>query len=281
MSLSPPITGTCLCGVTTYRLDTPPLWTAHCHCASCRKATGAGFASYLGAAEASLHWSGPDRASHCSSPGTFWDRCGACGSPLAYRSARFPGEVHLHAATLDHAQDFVAETEVHTDEHLPWTTLAAPPPRRLAPEDDMAPVLALIRAAFAYMDGRIDPPSSMHRLTEADLSTQAGAGEVWVIGTPPLACMVLTPKADALYVGKLATAEPERGRGLARRLMVRAEARARALGLPALELQSRVELVENHAAFTAMGFMQTGATAHAGYDRPTSLTFHKPVLPLP
>ncbi|WP_233557069.1 GNAT family N-acetyltransferase [Gemmobacter lutimaris] len=145
----------------------------------------------------------------------------------------------------------------------------------------MAPVLALIRAAFAYMDGRIDPPSSMHRLTEADLSTEAGAGEVWVIGTPPMACMVLTPKADALYVGKLATAEPERGRGLARRLMVRAEARARALGLPALELQSRVELVENHAAFTAMGFMQTGATAHAGYDRPTSLTFRKPVLPLP
>jgi hypothetical protein len=57
--------------------------------------------------------------------------------------------------------------------------------------------------------------------------------------------------------------------------------RARALGFPTLELQSRVELVENHAAFTAMGFTQTEATAHAGYGRPTSLTFRKPVLPLP
>ena len=51
-----------------------------------------------------------------------------------------------------------------------------------------------------------------------------------------------------------------------------AETRARALGLPVLELQTRVELTENHAAFRALGFAQTGATAHPGFDRPTSLT---------
>jgi phosphinothricin acetyltransferase len=50
-------------------------------------------------------------------------------------------------------------------------------------------------------------------------------------------------------------------------------ARARALGLPRVTLQTRVELTENHTAFEAMGFRKTGATAHAGYDRPTSFTY--------
>ena len=66
----------------------------------------------------------------------------------------------------------------------------------------------------------------------------------------------------------------------ARALIALAEARARALGLPVLELQSRIELVENHATFRAMGFALVGATRHQGYDRDTSLTFRRPVSPL-
>jgi hypothetical protein len=38
-----------------------------------------------------------------------------------------------------------------------------------------------------------------------------------------------------------------------------------------------VELLENHATFRALGFVQTAATAHTGYTRPTSLTFERPV----
>jgi GNAT superfamily N-acetyltransferase len=108
--------------------------------------------------------------------------------------------------------------------------------RRLGPDDPaLAAVLALIRDAFAPMDGVVDPPSSVHRLTLAEL---AGA-EVWAAGDPPVACGVMTPRADALYLGKIAVAGDWRGRGLARGFMAAAEARARALGLPDLELQSR------------------------------------------
>jgi len=138
-------------------------------------------------------------------------------------------------------------------------------------------VLRLIQTEFAAMDGRIDPPSSMHRLTTADLALSAERGEVWVIGQPPLACVVLTPKEEALYIGKLAVAGAERRKGHARRLIDRAETRARALGLPWLELQVRVELVENLRAFAAMGFHETGRTAHSGYDRPTSVTLRRAV----
>lgn len=149
--------------------------------------------------------------------------------------------------------------------------------RRLTPDDDMAPVLALIRRAFAGMAGRIDPPSSMHRLTVADIAAQADAGEIWVIGQPPMACLFLTPEPDALYLHKLAVDAGAQRQGHARRLIDLAAARARARGLPRLRLQVRIELVENHAALRAMGFVQTAATAHPGYARPTSLIFERPV----
>ena len=68
------------------------------------------------------------------------------------------------------------------------------------------------------------------------------------------------------------------GQGLARRLIEHAALRARSLGLPALELQSRVELTENHAAFQAMGFHEVGRTAHDGYAAPTSITFRRSVV---
>lgn len=45
---------------------------------------------------------------------------------------------------------------------------------------DWAGVLELIRRAFQGMEGRIDPPSSLHRLTVEGVAEQARMGEVWV-----------------------------------------------------------------------------------------------------
>jgi ribosomal protein S18 acetylase RimI-like enzyme len=89
--------------------------------------------------------------------------------------------------------------------------------------------------------------------------------------------MLLTPQADTLYLGKLAVAEGARGRGLARVMVDHACARARALGLAHVTLQTRVELVENHATFARLGFVEIARAAHPGYDRPTSITYRRPV----
>lgn len=149
-------------------------------------------------------------------------------------------------------------------------------PRRLTAESaEIADVLGLIRREFSYMDGRIDPPSSMHRLTEQAVRAQARDAEIWVIGRPVVACVFLTPKTDQLYLGKLAVDARARGQGLAHRLVALAGDRARALGLPGIYLQSRVELTENHAAFERMGFAKVSEEMHAGYTRPTSYGFWK------
>ena len=117
-------------------------------------------------------------------------------------------------------------------------------PVQISPDSpQLREVLDLIRQCFAYMDGRVDPPSSMHHLTLEALSKQAVAGEVWAIGAPVVASVVLTPRLDVLYLGKLAVLEDLRGRGLARTLLELALVRARSMGLNAVELQTRIELV--------------------------------------
>jgi GNAT superfamily N-acetyltransferase len=82
---------------------------------------------------------------------------------------------------------------------------------------------------------------------------------------------------DDYYIGKLAVDLALRGQGLAAALIDRAEEEARAKGLAALRLQTRVELHENHKAFRRMGFRLIGASAHAGYDQATSLTFRRTI----
>lgn len=138
-------------------------------------------------------------------------------------------------------------------------------------------VLKLVKTSFLYMESRIDPPSSMHKLSEDSISKHAETGEIWVIESDhaPIACVFLTPKPDALYLGKLAVSESFRGQGLAHILVNCATTRAHALGYKRLELETRIELIENHQAFANMGFHRTGETAHVGYDRPTSITMQK------
>lgn len=123
------------------------------------------------------------------------------------------------------------------------------------------------------MDGLIDPPSSITRFDIAAARHHATKGELIVIGTLPVAAMVMQEMQNTLYLGKIAVAEEARGRGYAKQLITYAAEHARALGLPNLTLQSRIELRANHAAFAAMGFVESGRTAHAGFDKPTSITF--------
>ena len=138
-------------------------------------------------------------------------------------------------------------------------------------------LLGLVRRSFAYMDGLIDPPSSVHRLTPATLADKAGQETALVArdGAALLGCVFLADRGDHLYVGKLAVEPGLQGKGVGRRLMAAAEDHARGLGRTALELQTRVELTGNQAAFARLGFRETARTAHKGFNRPTSVTMRK------
>jgi len=149
------------------------------------------------------------------------------------------------------------------------------PKRHKANDPALKEVLALIQASFAYMDGRIDPPSSMLALSVETISEHCTSGEVWSLSTPPQACVFFTPESDCLYLGKVAVKQNMRGQGLARQLIELAETRAISLKLPCLELKTRIELVENHQTFSSLGFTKVSEDSHSGYSQPTYITMRK------
>ena len=145
-------------------------------------------------------------------------------------------------------------------------------------DSKLAEVLDLIQSSFAFMDARIDPPSSMHQLTIEKIAEHCETGEVWCLGDPVAACLFLSERDRYLYLGKLAVAAQLRGKGIARCLVEHAEHRARAKGFVAMELEVRIELTENHATFEKLGFRKTSDGAHEGYERSTFITMRKDLM---
>lgn len=145
---------------------------------------------------------------------------------------------------------------------------------------DWPALLALLQAAFADMDGRIDPPSSLARLDVDALRAKAADEHLFVatVGNTLVGCAFASIRDDCVYVGKLAVAAAARRRGVARALIDAAARLARDHGRTALELQTRIEeLTENHATFAALGFAKVAETAHPGYTRATSITLRRRV----
>ncbi|CUX35793.1 conserved hypothetical protein [Agrobacterium deltaense Zutra 3/1] len=139
-------------------------------------------------------------------------------------------------------------------------------------------LLALIMFSFAYMDGVIDPPSSANRLTLENLAEKARVEIAFVAldGDEIVGCLFCRPEPPGcLYVGKLCVSPKAQGKGIGRMLLEQAEALARELALPALRLETRIELIANHAKFAAWGFVKTAENAHAGYNRTTSIEMTK------
>jgi hypothetical protein len=114
------LTGHCLCGACRFAFDGPPKWTGHCHCESCRRATASMMTTFAGVADGAWRWTGATPATYHSSPGVTRHFCPTCGSQLAFRSARWPGETHFHAALLDDTAQIEIEGNFHTEERLSW-----------------------------------------------------------------------------------------------------------------------------------------------------------------
>ena len=112
--------GRCLCGAIRYAFDDAPRWVMHCHCESCRRATSAAVATYLGVKIAKFHWLEGTPLRYNSSPGVERLFCGRCGSPVAYIGERWPDEIHLFHGTLEDPSLWPPTAHAYTSEQLPW-----------------------------------------------------------------------------------------------------------------------------------------------------------------
>ena len=122
--------GGCACGVLRYEVKNSPFSAFHCHCKSCRRTTGSPMTSYFGVGRAQVKWTGTRRF-YKSSPGVARGFCERCGTPMHYMSTRWPGEMHLFAATLDDLTLYKPTAHVHWAERVPWLILDDDLPRFL------------------------------------------------------------------------------------------------------------------------------------------------------
>jgi len=145
--------------------------------------------------------------------------------------------------------------------------------------DNYAGLLALLHRSFAYMDGRIDPPSSLHKLDVNKLAAKAHAETLLtaVDGEKLVGCLFVRHDADALYLGKLAVDDASRGQGVARQLIDVANFIGKQWSCQCLELETRVELKENQVFFEHLGFIRVGENSHDGYTRPTSYRYRREI----
>jgi hypothetical protein len=118
--------GRCFCGAVRFRATLPSKWVAHCHCTMCRRNSGAAFVTWVGldadgvamdAADDALRW-------HASSAGAQRGFCGRCGTPLFFRSSRWPGELHVTRASFDGPVDREPQAHVFWDTHVDWVHIA-------------------------------------------------------------------------------------------------------------------------------------------------------------
>lgn len=135
-----PAHGGCLCGDVRFTATWPSLWVAHCHCSMCRRAHGAAFVTWFGMAEdcaridddaGSLRW-------YPSSPGAERGFCARCGSSLFFRSARWPGELHIALANLEGEPDQAPMAHVFWDTHVDWAAVDPGDGLPRKPETDVA-----------------------------------------------------------------------------------------------------------------------------------------------
>lgn len=126
MSTAPqPITGRCLCGGVTYRVDAEPVVQAVCHCTDCQRQTGNPFSVIVGVPRDAFAVEGDTLASYAtigSDHGGRTERnfCSACGSPLFSIAAVMPQVAFLKAGSLDDASWLEPAVEAWTTSAQPW-----------------------------------------------------------------------------------------------------------------------------------------------------------------
>lgn len=193
------------------------------------------------------------------------------------------GSAEAYLASLDALDRIGPERAFFSHDATVWERAEGPVEVRSADDrfSDWTGLLDLLRDAFAYMEGRIDPPSSVLRLTPESLAAKAGDEQLLLAtdGRAVIGCVFACPRGESLYLSKLAVRRDRRRHGIARALVRAVESLARERGHTALELETRIELTENHATFGALGFVRTSEHTHEGFDRPTYVRMRKPLEP--
>jgi hypothetical protein len=124
--------GGCLCGAVRFVARLPSKWVAHCHCTRCQRAHGAAFVTWAGfeAAAVDIHDDAALLRWYVAPEGGSRGFCSRCGSPMFFRSERWPDELHVARALFTDPLDRAPQGHAFADTQVDWVTLADSLPRQ-------------------------------------------------------------------------------------------------------------------------------------------------------
>jgi hypothetical protein len=116
-------TGGCLCGAVRYEIKGTVANPCFCHCASCRRATGAPLVPWGTFARDAVRITQGTLSEFRSSPQVWRGFCTRCGTSLTYRREARAAEIDVTLATLDDPGAITPLMHVWVAERLPWVTI--------------------------------------------------------------------------------------------------------------------------------------------------------------
>jgi len=114
------IEGGCFCRNIRYTIEGGDYHIVNCHCAMCRKTSGAPFVAWLVVPkEVFQYLSGSPKVLQSSDIGRR-EFCSDCGTPLTFVSSERPEFIDVTTGSLDAPNDFVPTVAVHEESKLSW-----------------------------------------------------------------------------------------------------------------------------------------------------------------
>ena len=115
--------GGCSCGRVRYRVSGRPRASAICHCASCRRASGAQSVAWLTFPLEVFSLVSGDPAEYRSSAEVSRTFCGGCGTSLTYQHDGDPDFIDVTAASLDLPDEFPPTHHVWLEDRVGWESV--------------------------------------------------------------------------------------------------------------------------------------------------------------
>ena len=118
--MSSQLSGHCYCGAFRFEIDGDSDWVGHCHCESCRRASGSVMTTFAGFRREQVRFMGEQPAEYVTDDGVTRHFCGRCGSPIAYRNSDTPNDIHLHLGLFDDLEALPPVDHSFREEKASW-----------------------------------------------------------------------------------------------------------------------------------------------------------------
>jgi hypothetical protein len=112
--------GGCLCGAVRWRASAAPVRGVICHCAMCRRHSGAPALAFVHFPADAFEWTAAAPAWYRSSPYAQRGFCPTCGSTLGMREDVLADRVQVCVGSLDDPSRVRIDDHVWTRSRIPW-----------------------------------------------------------------------------------------------------------------------------------------------------------------